>query len=122
VFAFSDKQFEEGMRKLGLDPTDTNKVYSMPGTGGFYRRSDAHILHEMFDRHHKEMQEAIEADKTGEGFIFDMFNYELANHEYGYTGSITDTLDALGLTIDDINNNPLLARGLEKARKAQWED
>ena len=27
-FAFNQKQFDEGMAKLGLKPTDTDKVYS----------------------------------------------------------------------------------------------
>lgn len=76
----------------------------------------------MFERHEREMKEAIETDTTGEGFIFDMFNYELANHEYVITYNITDTLEALGLTADDINNNPLLAKGLKMARKAQFDN
>ena len=38
-FAFSDRQFAEGMAALGLEPTDTDKVYKAPG-GGFYRRED----------------------------------------------------------------------------------
>jgi len=122
LFAFSNEQFENGMKELGLNSNDTDKIYGLNGTGGYYRRSDADTLHNMFDRHEREMKEAIEADTTGEGFIFDMFDYELANHEYGYTGSITDTLDALGLTIKDINNNPLLVKGLEKARKSQWDN
>jgi hypothetical protein len=121
-FAFSNEQFERGMKKFGLNPDDTDKIYSLSGTGGYYLRSDAEALHDMFDRHERERQEAIEADTTGEGYIFDMFNYELANHEYGYTGSVTDTLDALGLTIDDINNNPLFVKALNKARKIQWEN
>lgn len=121
AFAFSDQQFEEGMRSLGLKPTDTDKVYDIGG-GGFIRRTDSAALHEMFERHEKEMKEAITADTTGEGFILDMFNYELANHEYVITYDITDTLEALGLTVDDINNNPLLAKGLELARKAQFDN
>ena len=121
AFAFSDQQFDEGMRKLGLNPTDTDKVYSIGG-GGFIRKTDSNALHEMFERHEREIQEAIAADITGEGFIFDMFNYELDNHEYVITYDVTDTLEALGLTVDDINNNPLLAKGLELARKAQFDN
>lgn len=122
VFAFNNKQFEEGMRKLGLKLTDTDKVYKLSGTGGFYRKTDAKALHDMLERHAKEMDEAVKNDKTGEGFIFDMFNYELANHEYVITYDISDTLAALDLTIEDINNNSLLKKGLEKARKAQFEE
>ena len=118
-FAFSTKQFEEAMARLGLKPTDTDQVYKFSGTGGIYRRSDAPALHEMFERHERERAEAINADTTGEGYIFEMFNYELANHEYGYTGDDSDTLNALGLTREEINNNPALLRGFKKALAAQ---
>ena len=37
-FAFNRKQFDEGMKTLGLKPNQTNKVYSFDG-GGFYRKS-----------------------------------------------------------------------------------
>lgn len=118
-FAFNNSQFEEGMKKLGLKPTDTKKIYKLGNTGGFYRRSDSDALHEMFHRHTEEMSAAIAADPTGDGFIYDMFNYELANHEYGYTGDLEPTLDALGLTMDEIRKDPRLTHGLEKARKNQ---
>jgi len=121
-FAFNKEQFERGMRELGLKPTDTDKVYSLPGTGGFYRRTDAPKLHEMFDRHSNELQAAIDGDATGEGFIFQMFSYELANHEYGYTGSIDSTLDALCLTVEEINDNPRLLHGLQKAMEYQRKE
>jgi hypothetical protein len=119
AFAFSGEQFKEAMKKLGLEPTDTDKVYSMRGTGGIYRKTDAPALREMFDRHAREMQEAIDADLTGDGFIFDMFSYELANHEYGYTWDIEPTLDALGLTLDEVSANEKLKYSLDKACRAQ---
>lgn len=118
MFAFSNAQFAEGMKKLGLKPTDTDKIYSFGG-GGYYRKTDSAALKELLLKHAKEMQEAMENDLTGEGFIFDMFNYELANHEYGYTNDLEDTLDSLNLTLDQINSNPQLKHGLEKAIKAQ---
>lgn len=119
VFAFSDKQFVEAMKELGLDPTETDKVYKFGDTGGLYRRSDAPALHEMFDRHERERQDAIAADETGEGFIFQMFRDELANHEYNYTGELDETIEALGLTPEEINSNPKMLHGLEKAIEAQ---
>lgn len=118
-FAFSNKQFEEGMKQLGLDPSETDKVYSLGGTGGFYRRTDAPALHEMFARHECERQEAMAADETGDGYIFEMFDYELANHEYSYTGDASDTLDALDLTYEQIAADPRLRHGFEKAKKHQ---
>ncbi len=121
AFAFSNKQFEEAMKELGLEVTDTDKIYKLGSTGGIYRRTDAKQLHEMLNRHDKEMKEAIAADTTGEGFIFEMFDYELANHEYCITWDVKPTLDAVGLTEDDINSNPLLFKGLNKACKSQTQ-
>lgn len=61
------------------------------------------------------MKDAIADDETGEGFIFEMFLYELDNHEYGYTGETEGALDALGYTADEVLENPKLKRGLGKA-------
>jgi hypothetical protein len=120
AFAFSNKQFEEGMKKLGLDPSDTDKIYSI-GAGGFIRRSDSERLDEIFKRHSEEMENAINNDITGEGFIFNMFNYELANHEYIVTDDVEDTLNAFGLTMEEVNSNPALKKGLRSACKKQRE-
>lgn len=114
-FAFSDKQFEEAMEKLGLKVTDTDKVLSIGG-GGFIRKTDSEAFGNMFERHEKEMKEAIEADTTGEGFILGMFDYELANHEYCITWELDDTLRALDLTIDEVKASPALSHGLKLAR------
>ncbi len=114
-FAFSQAQFEEDMKALGLTPSDAGKIYAISGTGGFYRRTDAKALHEMFRRRRQELEEAVQSDATGDGFIFQMFDCELADHEYGYSGDLDETLDALGFTMEDINADPRLAHGLEKA-------
>lgn len=63
------------------------------------------------------MQDAIAADKTGNGFIYDMFLYELANHEYCITYDYEETFDALGLTEKQVNADKRLIHGLQKARK-----
>ena len=46
-----------------------------------------------------------------------MFYSELTNHEYGYTRDLTNTLDALGYTIDDINADKRLTKGLYNATR-----
>ena len=121
-FAFSNEQFETAMRGLGLEPTDTDKVVSI-GAGAFCKTSDVTPLNEMLDRHRKELQDAIDSDSTGDGFIYTMFRYELSNHEFGYTWEADDTLDALGFTWDDINANPRLLHGLSRAMdKVKKED
>ena len=116
-FAFSNKQFDEGMERIGLKPTDTDKIYSI-GAGGFILRSESKAHKEMANRFAREEKEAIANDKDGTGYIREMFEYEMNNHEYGYTGDISDTLDCLGLTIEEINNNEALLNGFKIARKA----
>ena len=74
-------------------------------------------MHETFARHERELKEAIASDATGEGFIFDMFLYELDNHEYGYTGDTTDALEALGFTAQEVVDDPRLNRGICKAHQ-----
>lgn len=116
-FAFSDEQFERAMAELGLKPTDTDKIYKLGVGGGFYRKTDAELVRKTFEDNSNELEEAIAADKTGEGFIYEMFLYELRNHEYGYTGETEDTLDALGYGTEDLEKDKRLAVGLRKACK-----
>lgn len=113
-YAFSERQFAEGMAALGLTPEDTDKIYKAPG-GGFYRKKDSQRLKDMLDRFDRELAEAIAADETGEGFIFDMFLAELENHECGYTGDVEEALDALNFAAEEIRSDPRLKHGFEKA-------
>jgi len=116
-FAFNDKQFEAGMQKFGLTVEQTDQIYKFGSIGGFYRRSDSAKIHGTLERHEKEREEAIAADKKGDGYIFEMFLYELNNHEYGYTWDVTDTLNALDLTPEQIAGNKALKHGFTKAVK-----
>jgi len=70
----------------------------------------------MIDRHDKEMKEAMANDDE---FVLNMFSYELANHEYCITYDVSDTLDALGLTIDEVRNDERLSNALQKACELQ---
>ena len=114
-FAFNDRQFAEAMAALDLEPTDTDKIYKAPG-GGIYRKEDSAKFWEMLDRFEQELQSAIASDKTGDGFIYEMFLYELESYEYGLTGDLDETLDALDYTPEDVRADPRLRHGLERAR------
>ena len=118
VFAFNEQQFAKAMNKLGLNPEDTHLIYRFGDTGGFYLRSDADKLKAMLDRHQHERDEAIASDKKSKGYIYQMFRLELENHEYDYTEDLEDTLAAVGLTIDAIEGNKALKRGLDLAIKS----
>ncbi len=112
--AFNKRQFEEMMEKWGLLPTDTDKILSI-GNGAFIRKTDKDAFLALLRKKKTEMEEAIASDTTGDGFICDMFLYELANHEYCITLNLEDTLDALGLTTEEINEDERLLHGLHKA-------
>lgn len=116
-FAFSEKQFNEMMEKWGLTPDDTDKIYSIGG-GGYVRKSDSAAMHEMFARHEAEHKAAMQDDE----YLFSMFNYELANHEYCITYDVTDALDALGLTLEEVAADSRMASALKKAIAANERD
>lgn len=82
----------------------------------FYKeRKDHKHFHEVLDRHNAEMEAAKAADEDGTGFLYQMFKYELDNHEYGYTGELEDTLDCLGLTWEELKASPVMLKALDKA-------
>lgn len=56
------------------------------------------LVCDTFCRLKEEREAAIAEDKTGDGFIYQMFLCELSNHEYNYTEDVEETLDALGYT------------------------
>jgi len=114
--AFSNRQFAEMMAGWGFAENDTDKIYSIGG-GCFIKRTDSPAFHEMFKRHGQERRQAMDADKTGDGYIYQMFAGELSDHEYGYTYDFEQAFDALDLTFEEITNDKRLRRGLNKALK-----
>ena len=116
-FAFSNKQFNEGMEKIGLKPENTDLIYKL-GYGGFYKKTDSKALHSMFDKHEKELKDSFQDER----FIYDAFSYELGNHEYCITYDETDTLNALNLTMDEVNKNEAMKRLLRKACQQQIDN
>ena len=74
-FAFSKEQFSEGMKKLGLEPDEKDKIYSIGG-GGYFRKSDSEKFKAMLDKHSEEMQKEI---------IIDYLAYKLNIEEKQYS-------------------------------------
>jgi hypothetical protein len=118
AWAFNKEQFNEGMAKLGLEPTDLNSIVSVFG-GGFIRRENSKDLLKMMARQEIELYKNIEEDTDGTGFAFEMLNYELSNHEYNYTRDEQPTLDALGLGETEFQRYPQLQTALKNAKIAQ---
>lgn len=106
-FAFSDEQFKEGLKKLGVKKDEI--VYL--AAGGYLRRSDIKAYDEMNKRHREEFKEACKDIN----FVTSMFYYELNNHEYSYTQDVSETLLGLGISEKALEENPILREGLQKA-------
>ena len=115
-WAFTEERFDEVLKELGLTKKDTDKLCRAPG-GGFCLASDAQMIVSTLIRHSKELKAAVEADKTGEGFIKDMFLSELRNHEYTYTLETEETIESCGFTEEQVEADPRLKLGLEAASK-----
>ena len=106
-FAFSDEQFKEGLKQLGVKKDEI--VYL--AAGGYLRRSDVKAYDEMNKRHREEFKEACKDIN----FVTSMFYYELNNHEYSYTQDVSETLLGLGISEKALEENPILQEGLQKA-------
>lgn len=122
--AFSNEQFYEGMQKFGLDGTkekDRKQILSI-GYGLFIRKADIRTFRVLLDMHTAEMQAEIEKDTTGEGFIYQMFYTEMANHECVVTKRYEEALDAVGISLKKLNGSKTLINGFSAARKAIEED
>lgn len=119
-WAFNNAQFEEGMRELGLEPTQTDEIVGIGG-GGFICKRDRQAFIDMFKRQDAERKAALAAQKTGSEYAYQMFLHELGNHEYIVTGDLTDTPDACGLSSEDIRNDLKLQKALARAIKDYME-
>lgn len=111
-YAYSDKQFNEGMKSIGLKENETHKIYRLFG-GVYILRSESKAYHKLADDQDKEQKEHMQDFE----FAKSAFKEELSNHEYIYTYELDDTLAALGLTTDEVNKSPILKKALLEARK-----
>ena len=115
-WAFGEQQFQELLKKLNLQDTkeDLKKLVTI-GNGGLMLKCDLPLL----DEHCR----TFSKDKLffwlthNYKFAYGALRYEMNNHEYYYTGDITDTLDCLDLTLDDIAKNAYLKLAYLRARK-----
>lgn len=116
-FAFGHEQIERKIKELKLskDPKKRAEQIVPIGAGGFVLKADYPAFVEMFKRHSRERIEAMAEGEKGGTYLYDMFRTELLNHEYGYTTDFSDTLDALGLTLEDVEKKPVLKEALYAA-------
>lgn len=115
VCFFSKEQFNKVLEKTGLTEDEFVDKYCHLMSGAYVRKDKSEELDKLWKTNEQSIEDAINNDPDGKHFVKDMFSYEMSNHEYSYTRDLTDTLDALGYSADEINNNPKLQAGLQAA-------
>lgn len=118
-FAFSEEQFRKGLEKLGV--SGAGVLAPLGNSGGYILKDKAEGFYQLTKELEEETRTALADPIEGEKFAFDMFYHELANHEYGYTGDEEETLDALGLSREEVEKSPILSSALKKAKQKLME-
>ena len=116
-YAFSDAQFKDGLKKFNLttNKEDLDKLCDI-GYGGYMLKDGKQELENFVNG------DALKEHMKNLKFAISAFEYELGNHEYILTYDMTDTLEALDLSFDDLEKNAILniASRIAKKRYKQW--
>ena len=97
AYAFSDKQLEEALEKLGATKEECVTVF---GHGDIVKRENAKNLIAMLKRHTEELQDKLKEDKE---FAEAAFLYEMDNHEYAINWSADeDVMDCFSLNWENL--------------------
>lgn len=113
-YAFDEYQFNNGLRKWGAK---IDEVSMTEDIDTFIWKKDKQKREDFLARHTRERQQLIDADKTGMGFIQDMFLTELLAYQYEKHLDPMPALKYLEITPDEISNNAVLNTGFQSAIK-----
>lgn len=111
-YAFDTEQFKKGMESIGLKPEETNKIAHLRA-GAYILKNEIKNYIKFRNKQHNEFNEKMKSFN----FAKSAFKNELANYEYCYTMEIDDAINALGYTLNEINDDPLLSKALKEAKK-----
>lgn len=114
AYAFSDKQLEEALQKLGAKKEE---CVTVAGHGDIMKKTDVPAFYAMMKRHKEELLEALNDEEFAEA----AFLYEMDNHEY----AINWSGDADVLACFYLDEEKLVEMGLDhsynRARKAHFK-
>lgn len=112
VYFYSQKQFEDAMKKLGLNTSQTNLIYRDSVGGGIYKRKDKQLKDYVYNEVSLLLQNLLNTD---DDFFVDAVKTELANCDVCFGGKISDVLSILNLSWADMNTNERTERLFLKA-------
>jgi hypothetical protein len=114
AYAFSDKQLEEALEKLGAKKEE---CVTVAGHGDIMKKTDVPAFYAMMKRHKEELHEALQDEEFAEA----AFLYEMDNHEY----AINWDGDADVLACFNLDEEKLMKMGLDgayrRARRAHYD-
>lgn len=113
-FAFSDEQFEEQKKKLGV--TENNELIAIPGNG-FIRKKDKKEFKKLFSYLDTKKEEFLKSAK----FVYEMFLYEMDNYEYGLTMNKAEVLAACELSWKQVKENPMYMQCFIRAEQDYFD-
>ena len=116
-YAFSEMQFKNILKEFETEAGGRVRLLHI-GHGAYILAQDEKLIDKFLESSDRELAEAMKDDD----FLYDAFNYELANHECCYTDDITDTLDALGLTWEQIKDDQRIIAILKRACENQYDN
>lgn len=117
-FPHSIRQFEEGMKKLGLEANQTDQIESLGENGGYILKSKYEEFEALAVKLVTMHETALNDPKTGFQYAYDMFCYELDHSDFKDTGDVGEALRELNLTLEEIEQNPMLKEAFEAAKKS----
>ena len=112
-FAFNESQFEDGMNKLGLKPSETDKINRINACC-YCKKSDSKSYKNMYKRFALEKREALKDDN----YVLEMFQCEMKNHEYDLTHDDKEVIEACGLDMFEMNSSQRLRLLYIQAKKS----
>lgn len=116
-FAFSEKQFKEGLEKFNIKEEEIkDKLYSYIG-GGYILKSAVQEEKQILKRQHRLLNKYLNNYKN----LVNALEYEMNNHECGYTGDYLDGLYPLGYGIKDLQKDKRLRKAYFEAKKKVWK-
>lgn len=116
-WVFGETQLNEKLKELGITKEQLQKDY-VSFFGGAIKKDKVQEYRRISNKATNDLIEALKADFD---LAKDAFNYELNNHECFYTGRFSEALNAIGLTIKEVNENETLLKAFKEAKNDYWE-
>lgn len=115
-YAFSNKQFEEGLKRFNLSPDNIKETLLPIGMGGYLLKSkvdEYKKANKELDNNYIIMRNILLGDLEE---LKKAIIYEMSNFEYIYSEDDEQVLNALNLSKEDFNNE-LVLKTYKEARK-----